>query len=82
MVFVLATDRTPLDPTTLHRADQLLNRGRASVFRKYPFTIILHDRTAAESITHPHRVKLDPGSKTTGIAVVAEATGMSCLGPN
>jgi len=80
MVFVLATDRTPLDPTTLHRADQLLNRGRASVFRKYPFTIILHDRTAAESITHPHRVKLDPGSKTTGIAVVAEATGQVVFG--
>jgi 5-methylcytosine-specific restriction endonuclease McrA len=26
-------------------------------------------------VTHPHRIKLDPGSKTTGIAVVAEATG-------
>ena len=75
MVFVLATDRTPLDPTTLHRAKRLLKRGRASVFRTYPFTIILHDRTAAESVTHPHRMKLDPGSKTTGIAVVAEETG-------
>ena len=75
MVFVLATDRTPLDPTTLQRADQLLKCGRASVFRKYPFTIILHDRTAAESVTHSYRVKLDPGSKTTGIAVVAEDNG-------
>ena len=75
MVFVLATDRIPLDPTTFQRADQLLKRGRASVFRKYPFTIILHDRTAAASVTHPHRLKLDPGSKTTGIAIVAEETG-------
>ena len=75
MVFVLATDRTPLDPTTLQRADQLLKRGRASVFRKSPFTIILHNRTAAASVTHPHRLKLDPGSKTTGIAVVAEERG-------
>jgi len=27
------------------------------------------------SVTHLHRVKIDPGSKTTGIAVVAESTG-------
>ena len=75
MVFVLSHDRQPLDPTTLQRADHLLKRGRAAVFRRYPFTIILKDRLAAESVTHAHRVKRDPGSKTTGIAVVAEATG-------
>ena len=74
MVFVLSHDRQPLDPTTLQRADHLLKRGQAAVFRRYPFTIILKNRLAAESVTHAHRVKLDPGSKTTGIAVVAEAT--------
>jgi 5-methylcytosine-specific restriction endonuclease McrA len=71
-VFVLSSDRQPLDPCHPARARQLLKAGRAAVFRRYPFTIILKGRTAAESTTHPHRVKLDPGSKTTGIAVVAE----------
>jgi 5-methylcytosine-specific restriction endonuclease McrA len=74
-VFVLSSDRQPLDPCHPARARQLLSSGRAAVFRRYPFTIILRARTAAESVTLPHRVKLDPGSKTTGIAVVAEATG-------
>jgi 5-methylcytosine-specific restriction endonuclease McrA len=45
------------------------------VFRLAPFTIILHERTAAQSVTHPLRVKIDPGSRTTGIAVVNDATG-------
>lgn len=71
-VFVLSSDGQPLDPCHPARARQLLTSGRAAVFRRYPFTIILHDRTAAESVTHPHLLKLDPGSKTTGIAVVAE----------
>lgn len=44
------------------------------MIRRYPFTIILKDRTAAQSTTTPHRVKLDPGSKTTGIAIVSETT--------
>lgn len=74
-VFVLSSDRQPLDPCHPARARRLLTSGRAAVFRRYPFTIIIRDRTAAESVTHPHRVKLDPGSKTTGIAVVQEATG-------
>lgn len=74
-VFVLSSDRQPLDPCHPARARRLLTSGKAAVFRRYPFTIILCDRTAAESVTHLHRVKLDPGSKTTGIAVVQEATG-------
>jgi 5-methylcytosine-specific restriction endonuclease McrA len=74
-VFVLSSDQQPLDPCHPARARKLLTSGRAAVFRRYPFTIVLRDRTAAESVTHAHRVKLDPGSKTTGIAVVAEATG-------
>jgi 5-methylcytosine-specific restriction endonuclease McrA len=75
MVFVLSHDRQPLDPTSHRRAGLLLKKGRAAVFRRFPFTIILNDRLAKESVTHEHRVKLDPGSKTTGIAVVTESTG-------
>jgi hypothetical protein len=52
----------------------LLAKGRTTAFRRYPFTIILHDRKAEDSVAHEHRIKIDPGSKTTGIAVVREAT--------
>ncbi len=69
-VFVLAIDKRPLDPCHPARARKLLRQGRAAIY--YPFTIILKDRTAAESITHAHRLKLDPGSKTTGLALVNE----------
>jgi len=73
-VFVLSSDRKPLDPCHPARARKLLKQRRAAVFRRYPFTIILKDRTAAESVTHPHRIKVDPGSKTTGLAIVQEET--------
>ncbi|NEQ00346.1 MAG: HNH endonuclease [Moorea sp. SIO3F7] len=35
----------------------------------------MQDRSIDNSVTHPHRIKIDPGSKTTGIAVVQEHTG-------
>ncbi len=74
-VFVLDKNLQPLDPCHPARARELLNKGRARVFKRYPFTIVLQDRTLEESVTHPHRIKIDPGSKTTGIAVVQEETG-------
>lgn len=74
-VFVLSSDRQPLDPCHPARARRLLDRGKAAVFRYAPFTIILKERMAAESVTHAHRLKLDPGSRVTGIAVVREETG-------
>mgnify|MGYP003601451934 FL=1 len=38
-----------------------------------PFSIRLVDRTVNESVLQPVRIKLDPGSKTTGIALVRES---------
>jgi 5-methylcytosine-specific restriction endonuclease McrA len=67
---VLDKNRKPLAPCHPARARKLLKKGRASVFRRYPFTIILHDRTVEESAVQPIEVKVDPGSKTTGIALV------------
>ncbi len=75
-VFVLSSDRKPLDPCHPARARKLLAAGRAAVFRRYPFTLILKERTAGQSVTHAHRLKLDPGSKTTGLAVVQERSGV------
>ena len=73
--FVLDKNLKPLDPCHRARARELLRKGRAKVFKRYPFTIVLQDRTVEESVTHPHRIKIDPGSKTTGIAVVQEDNG-------
>ena len=72
-VFVLDRDRKPLDPCHPARARELLRTGRASVCRRFPLTIILHDRTRAESVVHDHRLKIDPGSQTTGLALRAGA---------
>lgn len=73
-VFVLDTNCKPLDPCHPARSRELLKKGKAAVFRRYPFTIILKDRTLENSTVHPHRVKIDPGSKTTGFAVLNEST--------
>ena len=74
-VFVLGSDKRPLMPCSEKRARLLLDRRRAAVFRRYPFTIILKDRSQDDCELQPVRIKLDPGSKTTGIAVVREEGG-------
>jgi hypothetical protein len=48
----------------------LLRDKRAAVLRKYPFTIILKDRE--NGVTQSIEFKADPGSKITGIALVAD----------
>lgn len=72
-VFVLDKRGQPLMPCSEKRARLLLQRGRARVHRVAPFVIRMVDRTVADSELQPVRVKLDPGSKTTGIALVREA---------
>jgi 5-methylcytosine-specific restriction endonuclease McrA len=72
MVFVLSSDQQPLDPCHPARARQLLRRGRARVVRRFPMTIQLHNRSAVQSSTHALRLKIDPGSRTTGLALVTE----------
>lgn len=74
-VFVLDKNLKPLDPCHPARARELLKKGRAAVYKRYPFTIVLNNRDSTESGIQEHRLKLDPGSKTTGIAVVREKTG-------
>ncbi len=74
MVFVIDTEKRPLAPCHPARARRLLGNGKAAVWRRYPFTIILK-RDVPEATPQPLRVKIDPGSKTTGLAVVHDATG-------
>ncbi|HZT99672.1 MAG TPA: RNA-guided endonuclease IscB, partial [Ktedonobacteraceae bacterium] len=73
-VFVLDTNKRPRSPVHPGRARILLSTGKAAVFKRYPFTIVLKEEIEAIE-RGALRVKIDPGSKTTGLAVVNDATG-------
>ncbi len=80
MVFVLDKHHKPLMPCTEKRARLLLERGRARIHKMYPFTIRLVDRLQENSGLQETRIKLDPGSKTTGVAVTLDgATGTKAI---
>jgi len=67
-VFVLDHSKQPLMPCHPARARKLLRKGKAAVYRRYPFTIIITHRVGGD--LQPVDVKFDPGSRTTGIALV------------
>jgi 5-methylcytosine-specific restriction endonuclease McrA len=66
---VLDTNKRPLDPVHPSTARLLLNQQKAAVFRRFPFTIILKVANS-NAPTQPIQLKIDPGSKITGIALV------------
>ena len=53
-----------------------MERGRARVHKVTPFAIRLVDRLVEDSILQPVRLKLDPGSKGTGLAIVRESSSL------
>ncbi|MEG4913133.1 RNA-guided endonuclease IscB [Microcoleus sp. B7-D4] len=67
-VFVIDSQKRPLNPIRPGLARKLLTTGKAAVFKKYPFTIILKIEVTAPQ--KPITLKLDPGSRTTGIALL------------
>jgi len=67
-VLVLDAKKKPLMPCHPARARELLKKGSAAVYKRYPFTIILKDRVGGD--LQPVELKFDPGSQTTGIALV------------
>lgn len=73
-VFVVDDHKRPLNPVHPGYALWLLTQGKAVVYRRYPFAIRLKEARPAMPVA-PLRLKLDPGSKTTGLAVVNDATG-------
>ena len=74
-VLVIDTKKEPQVPVHPAEARVMLREGRAAVWRLQPFTIILKEAVPIETPTPRLRLKLDPGSSTTGVAVVDEATG-------
>ncbi len=67
-VFVIDTKKQPLNPIHPGQARLLLKQGKAAVFRRYPFTIILK-KEATQTLKNIN-LKIDPGSRTTGIALL------------
>ena len=73
-VFVVDTNKQPLNTIHPGEARLLLNRGKAAVLKRFPFTIIL--KIAIDNpVVAELRIKIDPGSKTTGIAIVNDQSG-------
>lgn len=69
-VFVLDKHKKPLMPCSEKRAKALLTKGIARIHKYQPFTIRLTHRLVENSELQDVSIKLDPGFKTTGIAVV------------
>src|SRR5215469_3951913 len=71
-VFVVDANRRPLMPCRPARARRLLTQHQAAVLRRFPFTIIL-TTAKPEAEVVPLRLKIDPGSRATGLALVKES---------
>jgi 5-methylcytosine-specific restriction endonuclease McrA len=67
-VLVIDANKKPLSPCIPTVARKLLNAQKAAVYRRFPFTIIL--RKEVIDTPEPIEIKLDPGSRVTGIALL------------
>jgi len=70
MVFVLDANKKPLSPCHEAVARKLLKQGKATIFRRYPFTIILKKAVDDTDNKQEYRLKIDYGSKHTGLAIL------------
>ena len=78
MVFVLNRSKKPLDMISHAKARILLKNRLAVVHKVYPFTIRLKDNSAV-SKDRSYTVKLDPGSRTTGVAITDDKDSVVML---
>lgn len=84
-VALLDTGKNPQNPVHPAMARRMLRDGQAAVYRKHPFTIIRKAPAPAigsqlslfapipapvSQQPEPLRLKIDPGSRTTGLAIV------------
>lgn len=68
-VFLIDALHTPMNPIHPAHARKLMESCKAAVFRRYPFTLIMN-RAVENIVTYPLTLKIDPGSKTTGISLI------------
>lgn len=77
-VSVLDTKKRVLGPCHPAVARRLLKEGKAAVFKRYPFTIILK-REVPNPKTVDHTLSIDPGSKCTGLAITDSENNIVAL---
>ena len=70
-VFVVDTNGQPLNPVPPGQARRLLKQRLAAIYRRYPFTIVLKYTVSIPKI-QPYQLKIDPGSKVSGLAIVRD----------
>jgi len=70
MVFVLDKNKVPVMPCSEKKARLLLEKKKAVIHRMYPMVIRLKEQKDYK--VKGLRLKLDPGAKTTGFAVLHE----------
>lgn len=68
-VFLIDANRTQMNPIHPAQARELMEKGKAAVFRMFPFTLIMK-RVVDKIVTYPLSLRIDPGSKFTGISLV------------
>jgi hypothetical protein len=80
-VFVLDNDGKPLMPCSEKRARILLESGKARLHRFRPFSICMNDKGHGRDLRQDLTLKISPGSKSTGFAIVSQLLGSFFL-PN
>jgi hypothetical protein len=55
-VFLIDANKTPLNPIHPSHASKLLDSGKAAVFRRYPFVLIMN-RVVENIVTYPINLK-------------------------
>lgn len=78
MVFVLDKSKKPLNMISHAKARILFKNRLAVVHKIYPFTIRLRDNSCVGR-DKTYTVKLDPGSRTTGVAIVDDKDSVVML---
>ena len=75
MVIALDKHKKPLGFITERRCRILMERHRVCLYRVFPAIVILKDKDCRDFDVLPtFRIKIDPGSKHTGIAIVCNET--------
>ena len=67
MVAVLSSTGQKIMPTTSYRARRLLKKGKATIYKYKPFTIILTDRKQGD--VQEIEYKCDTGYKHIGVSI-------------
>jgi len=68
-IFVVDVEKRPLAPIHPGLARQLLKQKKAAIYRQFPFTLILKESRSDTTVPNL-TIKIDPGSKTTGFAIL------------